>query len=60
METYVEQLKSAGFTYDANESKSPSMYLYSAYNSENILSSAMVQVNYSDDGRLSILMGKAR
>lgn len=51
---YVEDVKAAGFTYDANESKSNSKYSYSAWNNEDILQATNIYLQYTSAGELDI------
>ena len=44
---YVEQVKGAGFTYDARETKTATTYSYDARDNEDILDCTIVRINYS-------------
>ena len=44
---YVEQIKSAGFTYSATENKSSNTYNYSGQNNERISDSTAVIISYT-------------
>ncbi|MBQ9691311.1 MAG: hypothetical protein IJV62_04370 [Eggerthellaceae bacterium] len=54
---YIEQVKNAGFTYFAHESKSNDSYSYSARNTEDMLSEGTsISLDYGKEGVLHIII----
>gem|GEM_PF-1062277 len=51
---YVDEIKQAGYTYEANETKASDMYSYNAWNRADISDGSAVIITYTNEGTFDL------